>query len=86
MTAPAYNDPAHRAAVAALKRAPARCYLCPRLAETIDHVPPLALHEHRRGAQCCRLEPACRAHNLGAGASVARARRRRHRPRASRVW
>jgi len=36
------------------------CARCRRqLATTLDHDPPLAMHEHREGADCCRLIPCC---------------------------
>jgi hypothetical protein len=81
----AYRDPTYLAAVANLKRYPTRCR-CGRLATTIDHVPPLALHVHRRGALCCQYRPACTRCNMGAGAHIARLRRLIRRPSASREW
>ena len=66
-----YNDPAHRAAVAAIKRAPTPCWMCGRPATTIDHVPPLALHTHTRGTSCCEHRPACGRCNYGAGRAIA---------------
>src|SRR5262245_2430197 len=45
-----YADPDYRAAVAALKAHPVPCVDgCGRIADSIDHDPPLALHDHRRG-------------------------------------
>lgn len=85
MAASHYRDPDYRAAAAALKANPTRCQ-CGRLATTIDHVPPIALHDHRRGARCCRYVPACTACNCGAGATIARQRRQTTRPKASRRW
>lgn len=81
------RDPDYRAAKIALKATPTRCAYCGRYdATTLDHVPPLALHDHRRGAQCCRYVPACTACNCGAGGAIARARAAQIRPTASRKW
>jgi len=82
---PAYRDRDYLAAAAALKRTPTRCS-CGRLATTIDHDPPLALHQHQRGTGCCTYRPACTGCNCGAGASIARRRRLTRRPSASRTW
>jgi len=56
-----YNDPEYRAAKAKLTRSPAPCWECGKPATTPDHWPPLAEHEHVRGARCCILRPHCRA-------------------------
>ena len=80
-----YGEPAYLAAVAYLKRYPTRC-TCGRLATTVDHDPPLALHAHRHGAQCCQYRPACTACNMGAGQAIAARRRLTRRPTASRQW
>jgi hypothetical protein len=90
VAAPAYNDPAHVAFVAALRRYPTPCYVagCGDRATTGDHVPPLGLHTHVRGSGCCSERPSCVRHNLGAGRAVAieRARRESRRAFASRAW
>ena len=80
-----YGDPDYLEAVAALRRYPTRCQ-CGRLATTVDHVPPLALHQHRAGTGCCRYLPACPPCNMGAGAAIAARRRLTRRPTASRQW
>ena len=80
-----YGDPDYLAALVALERYQPRCQ-CGRLATTVDHDPPVALHWHRRGAACCRLRPACTACNMGAGASIARRARLARRPGRSRDW
>lgn len=73
MTNPAYNDPSHRAAVKALKAAPdTLCWHgCGRRATTIDHNPPLALHQHQRGTGCCTSHPACKPCQDRQGATIA---------------
>lgn len=79
MTAPSpYNDPEYRAARANLKLHPQRCWHtdCNQPATTIDHVPALAEHTHRRGSGCCRLLPACQPHNYGDGATLGNRLRR----------
>ena len=78
------RDPDYRRAKDALKATPTRCAYCHRLATTLDHVPPLALHVHRRGTRCCQYVPACTTCNCGAGSAIARAAARR--PTASRRW
>lgn len=35
------------------------CSYCSRPATSADHVPPLSMHFHRRGAKCCVLLPSC---------------------------
>lgn len=68
-----YNDPDYRAARAWLTANPGTvCYIdgCTEPATTIDHVPAIAEHDHRRGAGCCRLLPACRYHNCSSGAAI----------------
>jgi hypothetical protein len=70
----------------------ARCWRCGGLATEIDHVPPLAVHEHEAGSGCCSPAPACKPCNARAGAILGnrlRARRRRRPPfvaRARRSW
>ena len=50
---------------------PVSCAHCKRRqATTLDHDPPLAMHVHREGTQCCRLIPACRDCNGKLGAAV----------------
>jgi hypothetical protein len=41
---------------------------CSKVADTLDHVPALALHEHEDGTGCCAVRPMCRPHNSRAGA------------------
>ena len=67
-----YNDRDYKTAVAALKRHPQTCWHddCDNPATTIDHVPALAHHHHRRGSGCCEYLPACRPHNCGDGARI----------------
>ena len=78
MAASHYNDPDYRAARAWLTANPnTRCWFdgCDALATTIDHVPAIMEHTHRRGAGCCRLLPACRPHNCGHGAAIGNRKR-----------
>ena len=50
---------------------PTPCAHCGRrLANTLDHDPPLAMHVHRNGSGCCRLIPACDVCNKSGGAAV----------------
>jgi hypothetical protein len=60
------------------------------IADSADHVPPLALHVHVPGSGCCRLLPECLACQRSQGGSVANLLRARARtpaiPRPSRVW
>lgn len=68
-----YNDPDYRAARAWLTAHPdTLCYFpgCTRRADTIDHKPAIAEHNHVRGSRCCTLHPACRYHNCSHGASM----------------
>ena len=55
---PAYGR-AHDLRRAALIVPGAVCHLCGAPASELDHVPPLALHDHREGSGCCRSLPAC---------------------------
>jgi hypothetical protein len=49
------------------------CAHCRRArATTLDHDPPLAMHVHRPGAQCCRLIPSCVDCNREGGLAVQR--------------
>ena len=43
----------------ALIRPGAVCHQCGEAASELDHVPPLALHVHVEGSQCCRSLPSC---------------------------
>lgn len=50
---------------------PVACAHCRRArATTLDHYPPLAMHEHREGTDCCRLVPSCVACNERGGLMV----------------
>ena len=73
----------YRAAVLASRP---RCVLrlpgCTFVATTLDHQPPLALHDHRGfGAGCCRTVPACASCNARSGGWLV-VRRRRQMARA----
>src|SRR5262245_57888298 len=47
------------------------CAHCKRQqATTLDHDPPLAMHQHREGTGCCRLIPSCRDCNQQGGQLV----------------
>lgn len=72
MSAPEYREPEYRAAVQALKNSPTTlCWkACGRPATTIDHHPPLALHTHQRGTNCCTLHPACKPCQDRQGADI----------------
>jgi hypothetical protein len=51
---------------------PVRCAHCGRRpATTLDHDPPLAMHVHREGRNCCRLIPSCEPCNRAGGIQVA---------------
>jgi hypothetical protein len=61
------------------------------VADSADHDPPLALHDHRPGSGCCRLQPACLRCQKEQGKLVAQAKRTGQRqaravPAPSRVW
>jgi len=79
-----YDEPEHRALSARLKVVEVRCWRCPARASTVDHVPPLARHQHRHGTRCCELRPACPRCNYSTGSRLAR-RARRPSP-VSRDW
>ena len=51
--------PAHQRLRKALIVPGAKCHVCGAQATELDHVPPLALHEHHEGSGCCRSLPAC---------------------------
>ena len=78
MAKPHYNERRYRNARAWLTANPnTRCWHdnCTALADTIDHVPAITLHQHRPDTNCCRLLPACRAHNCGDGARIGNTKR-----------
>ena len=57
------------------------------LADSADHDPPLALHDHVLGTICCRLVPACLAcQHLQGGLMRSGRWRRRALPEPSRAW
>ena len=85
MARPAYRERSYRAARADLAAHPRPCR-CGAQATTLDHVPPLALHQHQPGSGCCQLVAACVPCNLGAGAGIAARRRRARRANATRRW
>ena len=50
---------------------PVKCAHCQReVATTLDHDPPLAMHVHREGSDCCRMIPSCWACNITGGVAV----------------
>jgi hypothetical protein len=50
---------------------PVPCAHCHRaVATTLDHDPPIAIHVHREGADCCRLIPSCEPCNRRGGVMV----------------
>ena len=54
---------------------PVACAHCRKqVATTLDHDPPLAMHKHREGADCCRLIPSCEECNRRGGVMVAEGR------------
>jgi hypothetical protein len=53
--------PAHQRLRKALIVPGAKCHVCGAQATELDHVPPLALHEHHEGSGCCVSLPACNA-------------------------
>jgi hypothetical protein len=51
---------------------PVPCAHCKRrVATSLDHDPPLAMHVHRQGSDCCRLIPSCDECNRRGGLMVA---------------
>ena len=68
---PAYDERAHRALSAALKREPRLCWRgCGRVADTVGHVPTLAEHEHVANSGCCELLGECHECNNLHGARL----------------
>ena len=54
---------------------PVACAHCRKaVATTLDHDPPIAMHVHREGADCCRLVPSCEECNRRGGVMVAEGR------------
>src|SRR5262245_13516253 len=50
---------------------PVDCAHCKRrIANTLDHDPPLSMHVHRPGTGCCRLIPSCEECNRAGGIAV----------------
>jgi len=88
----AYRDPAYVAARRRLGRGDVACaYGCGRAADSLDHVPALALHHHERDSGCCDIVPCCHTCNARRGVVVKQvlARRRAARKAASapsRAW
>lgn len=80
-----YRERAYRALSARLRASSVPCWRCGRRALTVDHVPALALHDHRPGTRCCELRPACAQCNYGTGARLARRAHRTGTP-TSRPW
>ena len=56
---PVYGTPAYRKARTRLLASDPTCAHCGRPATEADHQPPLAMHRHVDGADCCRLVPSC---------------------------
>ena len=58
------------------------------VADSADHDPPLALHDHRPGSGCCRLRPACLAcqHRQARLIQTKRWRASRPTPAPTRSW
>ena len=57
-------------------------------ATSADHDPPLALHDHTEGSNCCRLRPACRSCQFVQAGKITRWKQAvlRMPPRPSRRW
>jgi hypothetical protein len=71
MPHPAYDRPYQRIRAMMLDP-PVPCAHCrKRVATTLDHDPPIAMHVHRQGADCCRLIPSCEECNRRGGVMVA---------------
>lgn len=78
-----YNDADYRAARAWLTAHPdTPCAFdhCTARATTLDHVPAIIEHNHRRGTGCCTLRPACLHHNASHGATLGNRMREPHTP------
>jgi hypothetical protein len=73
----AYGDREYRARKAQQRRWGSEVCACGAPADTLDHQPPLALHDHVRNSGCCELIPACRRCNCRGGQRIALVRRRR---------
>ena len=70
-----YNKAAYKRIRQLMLHPPVLCAHCKRRqATTLDHDPPLAMHVHRDGSQCCRLIPACEDCNRRGGTLVAHGR------------
>lgn len=84
MSAAHYRERAYVAARAQVATGRYACWKCGAPADTVDHVPAIAAHDHEPGCTVCTLRPACATCNYAAGG---RTRRRRNRsPLASRRW
>jgi hypothetical protein len=69
--APRGYDAQYRRIRALMLDPPTPCARCRRRqATTLDHDPPLAMHVHRQGTQCCRLVPCCEECNRRGGVMV----------------
>jgi hypothetical protein len=68
----AYGSNYQRRLKGLLQGPPVSCAHCRRQrATTLDHDPPIAMHLHREGANCCRLVPSCEGCNREGGRMVA---------------
>src|SRR5262245_47786932 len=67
-----YAEPHYRRVRRMLLGPGVLCAHCQRNpASELDHDPPLAMHKHRAGTDCCRLIPSCRECNQESGRLVA---------------
>jgi hypothetical protein len=65
-----YNQRAYRRARAALLEQRPPCAYCGAEATEADHQPPLSLHDHAPGSDCCVLVPSCGRCGRSQGASL----------------
>jgi hypothetical protein len=66
-----------------------RCHIgadgCTKLATTIDHRPPIALHHHVDGTHCCAEVPACAHCNYATSGGWSSEQKRARRAKAKQV-
>ena len=81
-------DRNQRVARRLLRIEPQMCWRgCGRVATTVGHNPPRALHDHVPNGECCILMPECARCNYGEGTRIARIKKRaRANANPSRQW
>src|SRR5678815_5547749 len=75
----AYKEHAYQVERIAMLAEGARCSYpgCRRLADTLDHQPPLDSHEHTPHCEVCITVPMCQPHNSKGGAEYVNAKKAR---------